>query len=146
VTPSLRADQTPSGWLPADSSIWISILKATDNNDFPFFSQPFSGMTDEMTSFQDILLSAHSLYLHTKNIELPSELFSQCEPAGFPSPAAFFSSSQLASDLYSSPSKLSSKKVSAHSFIFYLPDFVCKKAAATHSDSRKALSVTRRAP
>jgi hypothetical protein len=41
-------------------------LKATDNNGFPFFSQPFSGMTDEMTSFQDILLSAHSLSFDTK--------------------------------------------------------------------------------
>jgi len=35
----------PSGWLPADSSIVISILfKATDDNDFPLFYQPFSGM------------------------------------------------------------------------------------------------------
>jgi len=56
VTPSLRADQTPSGWLPADSSIVISILlKATDDNDFPFFYQPFIGMTDDLTSFHEFL-------------------------------------------------------------------------------------------
>jgi hypothetical protein len=136
----------PSGWLPADSSIWISILKATDNNDFPFFSQPFSGMTDEMTSFQNILLSAHSLLLHTNNMSFPLSCSASAYPAGFPSPAAFFSSSQLASDLYSSPIRLSSKKVSAHSFIFYLPDFVYKKAVATHNASRKALWVAHRAP
>jgi hypothetical protein len=72
----------PSGWLPVDSSILISILKATDNNDFPFFSQPFSGMTDELTSFPNILLSAHSLSLYLNKDVIPSEFLSQCGPCG----------------------------------------------------------------
>jgi len=77
--------------------------------------------------------------LHTNNMSFPLSCSASAYPAGFPSPAAFFSSSQLASDLYSSPIKLSSNKVSAHSFIFYLPDIVYKISAATHNDSRKAL-------
>jgi hypothetical protein len=78
----------PSGWLPADSSILISILKATDNNDFPFFSQPFSGMTDELTSFPNILLSAHSLSLYLNKDVIPSEFPSQRGPCWFSLPGS----------------------------------------------------------
>ncbi|MGE5798755.1 MAG: hypothetical protein ACM337_00335 [Syntrophaceae bacterium] len=74
-----------------------------------------------------ILLSAHSLFLHTLKAVFQTDFFASADPAGFSLPGSVrlpLNSAGIRPIV--KMMQIVKKKVSAQSIIFYLLDFVCK--------------------